>query len=75
MMKFVEQNLIKKSDAQVGRVNTFHTLLTIRKGPLKFKQNLYERTLKIFKFQNSGCVVLFFDHEILSKKATRFILR
>jgi hypothetical protein len=27
----------KKSDAQVGRVNTFHTLQTIRKGPLNFK--------------------------------------
>jgi hypothetical protein len=27
----------KKSDAQVGRVNTFHILLTIRKGPLNFK--------------------------------------
>jgi hypothetical protein len=27
----------KKSDAQVGRVNTFHILQTIRKGPLNFK--------------------------------------
>jgi hypothetical protein len=31
--KIVEQ----KSDAQVGRVNTFHILQTIRKGPLNFK--------------------------------------
>jgi hypothetical protein len=28
---------IKKSDEQVGRVNTFHILQTIRKGPLTFK--------------------------------------
>jgi hypothetical protein len=33
------QNLsfyLKKSDAQVGRVNTFHILQTIRKGPSNF---------------------------------------
>jgi hypothetical protein len=27
----------KKPDAQVGRVNTFHILQTIREGPLNFK--------------------------------------
>jgi hypothetical protein len=27
----------KKSDAQVGRVNTFHILPTMRKGPSNFK--------------------------------------
>jgi hypothetical protein len=27
----------KKSDAQVGRVNIFHTLQTMHKGPLNFK--------------------------------------
>jgi hypothetical protein len=28
---------VKKSDAQVGRVNTFHILQNIRKGPSNFK--------------------------------------
>jgi hypothetical protein len=29
--------MAKKSDAQVGRVNTFHILQTVRKGPSNFK--------------------------------------
>jgi hypothetical protein len=32
--QFFENKKIKKSDAQVGRVYTFHILQTIRKGPL-----------------------------------------
>jgi hypothetical protein len=38
-------------------------------------QILYEKTLKIFKFLNSECVVLFFDPKLLNKSATRFIPR
>jgi hypothetical protein len=59
----------KKSDAQVGRVNTFHILQTFK------LQILYEKTLKIFKFLNSEYVVIFLDPELLNKSATRFILR
>jgi hypothetical protein len=30
----IYEGMSKKSDAQVGRVNTFHILQNIRKGPL-----------------------------------------
>jgi hypothetical protein len=64
-------NLKKKSDVQVGLVNTFHILQTS-----SFKlQTLYEKTLKIFKFLNFEYVVLFLDPKLLNKSATRFILR
>jgi hypothetical protein len=39
----------KKSDAQVGRVNTFHTLQTIRKGPLNYKLCM-KRSLRFSNF-------------------------
>jgi hypothetical protein len=63
----------KKSGAQVGRVNTFHILQTICKGPLNFK--LCIKLLKIFKFVNSEYVVFFLDPKLPNKSATRFILR
>jgi hypothetical protein len=38
-------------------------------------QNLYEKTLKIYKFQNSEHVVfLFLDPKLLNKSAVRFVL-
>jgi hypothetical protein len=48
---------IKKSDALVWRVNTFIILNNIE-GTVKVR-NLYEKTLKIYKFQNLENVVLF----------------
>jgi hypothetical protein len=40
---------LKKSDAQVGRVNTFHILQTIYKGPLTFKLSM-TRPLRFSNF-------------------------
>jgi hypothetical protein len=40
ILNFSQENLeivLQKSDAQVGRVNTFHILQTIRKKPSNFK--------------------------------------
>jgi hypothetical protein len=66
--------LKEKSDAQVGRVNTFHILQTIRKRPSKFRFCM-ERPLRFLKFKILSNVVKFFDPELLNKSATRFILR
>jgi hypothetical protein len=54
----------KKSDALVGCVNTFIILHTIE-GTFKVR-NLYEKTLKIYKFQNYEHVVLFLNSKLLN---------
>jgi hypothetical protein len=43
----------KKSDAQVGRVNTFHILQTIYKGPLNLKLCM-KRPLRFSNFKILG---------------------
>jgi hypothetical protein len=80
--RIVIKSLIKKSDAQVDRVNTFHILQTIRKRLSTSRVCMEVPTLKISKFLkknnkflNSENVVLFLDPKLLNNSATRFILR
>jgi hypothetical protein len=48
--QFKTENCLKKSDAQVGRVNTFIILHTME-GAFKIR-NLYEKNLKFYRFRN-----------------------
>jgi hypothetical protein len=48
-LEVIRRQMIKKSDAQVGRVKSFHILQTIRKGPSNFKLCM-KRPLKFSNF-------------------------
>jgi hypothetical protein len=64
-MYYILRLFMKKYDALDRRVNTFNILHTIE-GTF-IVQNLYEKTLKIYKFQNFEHLILFLNPKLLNK--------